>query len=405
MQFKKDSWIYKTSLFLASQGISLFGSSVVAYAVIWYITLETQSATMLTAATVCSFIPQILISLFAGVWADRYNRRYIIILADLFTALVTLIIAIMMISGYKSFIIIFIMSGLRSLGMGLQMPAVGALLPQIVPVEKLTRINGINMTINSVMMLVSPALGGLLLSTIGFSYTLLVDVITAAIAIAIMFSLRIAKHELKEEPGSALKELIKGIKYTRSHPLVSRLLVMFTLFFFLVTPAAFLTPILVARSFGPEVWLLTANEIAWTFGTIVGGILISVWQGFKNRFFTMAFSAFMFGVCFALMGIAGQFYLYLLIVAVSGIFMPLFHTTETVIIQESVEENMMGRVFSVIQIIISATMPLGMLVFGPLGDMIPIESLLIGTGLIMAILAPLILKAQPKNQTPASITE
>ena len=74
----EKTWKKKAGLFLTSQAVSLFGSSLVQYAIIWYITLETQSGVMTTLATLCGFIPQVLISLFAGVWADKYNKKKLI---------------------------------------------------------------------------------------------------------------------------------------------------------------------------------------------------------------------------------------------------------------------------------------------------------------------------------------
>jgi DHA3 family macrolide efflux protein-like MFS transporter len=388
------NWSYKAFIFLTGQALSLFGSSIVGYAVIWYITLETSSASLMTIAILCSFLPQVPISLFAGVWADRYNRKLMIILSDLFTAAVTLLMAILLLGGVKAFSIIFIMSALRSIGAGLQMPAVGAILPQIVPTEKLTRVNGINAALNSALMLVSPALGGVLLGTIGLSYTLLVDVVTAAMAVGIMLLLQVEKHKRTEETHSAVAELKNGLQYIKNHPLLWKLLIFYALFFFLIAPAAFLTPIMIERSFGPEIWRLSANEMAWTFGSLVGGIIISLWGGFPNRLATMALSAAGFGITFALLGTARNFYLYLLIMLISGIFMPIFSTAETVLIQESAEESMLGRVFSIIQIIASTIMPLGMVVFGPLGDVVSIESILIGTGLCLTLLAPFILRCR-----------
>lgn len=389
-----DNWQRKAALFLTSQMISIFGTSVVAYAVIWYITLETSSASLMTILIVCTFLPQVLISLIAGVWADRYNRKKLIIISDLFTAIVTLVLAICFISGSKSFTLIFVAAALRSLGAGIQTPAVSAILPQIVPMEKLTKVNGINNALISATTLLSPAVGGIMLSTMGFSYTLLIDVFTAIIAVVIFTFIKVKKHACSEEVDSIFKELKKGLLYTKNHPLLSKLLFFYILFFFLVAPAAFLTPLMVARSFGPEVWRLTLNEMFWSGGAVLGGVVISFWGGFKNKLSTMALSTAAFGITIALMGVAKDFWLYLVIILLSGIFMPIFSTAETVLIQENVEENMMGRVFSIVQIIITAAMPLGMLVFGPLGDMIPIEYLLIGTGICMALLTPSILRVR-----------
>jgi len=387
----EKNWIKATAIFLIGQTISLFGSAVVSFAIVWHITLETSSGSLMTVVILCTFLPQILISLLAGVWADMYDRKKLIIIADIFISLATLGLALFYLSGAVSLTLIFLATIIRSVGTGVQMPAVNALLPQLVPADKLARVNGINSTINSASMLLSPAVGGLLLATAGFASALLFDVASAAIAVVLLVFLKTAAVKRPAERASALEELKRGISYTREHALIRYLLIFYALFFFLISPAAFLTPVMVERSFGGEVWRLTANELAWTVGSLLGGVYISVRGGFKNRVYTMVVACLAFGIAFALLGIAPNFTIYLVIMLAAGIFMPVFSTSEIVLIQERVEEQMLGRVFSVVHLIVSVAMPLGMLIFGPLADMIKIEYLMIGTGISLALLALLII--------------
>lgn len=395
MKEKHDqSWKQKTAIFILSQTISILGSSIVGFVIVWYITLETSSGILMTLSILSTFLPSILISPFAGVWADRYNRKRLIIYADVFIGISTLILAIFFLSGMESMTLIFVASAIRSLGSGVQIPAVSAILPQFVPQEHLTRVNGINGSIQSAMLLISPTLGGVLLATLGFSYSLLFDVITAAIAVSVMSFLVIRAPARSEEMGSPWEELKKGISYVKGHPLISRLLLFYAAFFFLITPAAFLTPLMVERSFGADVWRLTANELSWTAGSLIGGVLVSLKGNFKNKIRAIAISSLAFGVTFALLGVAGNFWVYLAIMLVSGIFMPVFATAETVLFQENVEEAMMGRVFSLVSILISLSMPLGMVFFGPLADMVRIETLMIASGVALALLAVVIISNQ-----------
>ena len=395
MSEKHDqSWKQKATIFILSQTISILGSSIVGFVIVWYITLETSSGTLMTLSILSTFLPSIVISPIAGVWADRYNRKRLIIYADVFIGISTLILALFFLSGVKSMTLIFVASAIRSIGSGVQIPAVSAILPQFVPPEHLTRVNGINSSIQSAMLLISPTLGGVLLATLGFSYSLLFDVVTAAIAVGVMSFLVIQAPARSGEMGSPWEELNNGIRYVRSHPLISRLLIFYAAFFFLITPAAFLTPLMVERSFGPDVWRLTANELSWTAGSLIGGVLVSLKGNFKNKIRAIAISSLAFGVTFALLGVAGNFWIYLAIMLVSGIFMPVFATAETVLFQEHVEEAMMGRVFSLVSILISLSMPLGMVVFGPLADVVSIESLMIASGVALALLAGVIISNQ-----------
>lgn len=159
-----SSWRRNIILFLSSQTISLFGSMLVQYAITWHITLETQSGMMMTVAILCGFLPTFIISPFAGVWADRYNRQSLIILADSLIAVSTLVLAILFLMGYNALWLFFVISAIRALGGGIQTPAVSAMLPQIVPTDKLTRINAINGSLQSLVTLASPMLAGALLT-------------------------------------------------------------------------------------------------------------------------------------------------------------------------------------------------------------------------------------------------
>ena len=168
-----NNWKRNTALFLSSQTISLFGSMLVQYAITWYITLQTHSGMMMTISIICAFLPTLLISPFAGVWADRYNRKMLIILSDSLIAVTTLVLAILFIMGFYSIWLLFLASAIRSLGAGVQTPAVGAFLPQLAPEKELTRINGINNSIQSMVTLVSPLVSGAMMSVARIEYIFL----------------------------------------------------------------------------------------------------------------------------------------------------------------------------------------------------------------------------------------
>jgi len=373
-------WKKKIALLLISQNISLFGSSAVSFSIIWYITLQTSSGKWVMLSTVFSLLPQVIISLWAGVWADRYNRKYLIMLADGFIALATMVLGIAFWTGYQKMELFLALSLIRSLGTGIQMPAVNALYPQIVPLENLTRVQGINQTLNSVLMLLSPAMGGIVLGSLGISWVFLVDVITALAAIAVLSFIHVEKVARSEETASVYAELRQGIAYALNHKLLRQILIFFGVSFFLITPASELTPLFVERSFGGDVWRLTANEMVWTIGSLIGGVFVSLRGEFKDKIRTVAICLVAFGITFGLLGIAGNFTLYLIIMGVSGIFLPFIATAQTVLIQENVEEAMMGRVFSLVQIVTGIAMPIAILFFGPLADIVPIGSILLVTG-------------------------
>ncbi|URT71494.1 MFS transporter [Cytobacillus firmus] len=386
----QENWLKNIILFLSSQTISLFGSSLVQYAIMWHITLTTESGLMMTLYIICGFIPTFFLSPVAGVWADRYNRKMLIILADGLIAFSTLILAILFLMGYESIWLLFVMAGIRALGTGIQTPAVGAILPQIVPKEKLTKVNGVNGSIQAVIMFVSPMVSAALIAMASLEVIFFIDVITAAIAIVtLMTFVKIAVHKkaAAEQTASYFSDFKQGLQYVNSNPFLKKFFLFFAVFIVLMAPAAFLTPLQVTRTFGGDVWELTAIEIAFSVGMMAGGGIIASWGGYPNKITTMTLASLIMGICTLALGIVPVFWIYLLFMAFFGIAMPIFNTPVTVLLQEKIEEDYLGRVFGVIGMISTSMMPIGMLIFGPIADVIAIEWLLVGTGAFIILLA------------------
>ncbi|MBS4207354.1 MFS transporter [Bacillus sp. FJAT-50079] len=385
-----ENWLKNIILFLSSQTISLFGSSLVQYAIMWYITLTTESGMMMTLYIICGFIPTFILSPVAGVWADRYNRKMLIIVSDGLIALATLILAILFLMGFDAIWLLFVIAAVRAFGTGVQTPAVGAILPQIVPKDKLTKVNGANGSIQAMIMFVSPIVSAALLSLASIEMILFIDVITATIAIVTLLAfLKISVHEkaLTKQTTSYFSDFKLGLQYVYNHTFLKTFFLFFAVFFVLMAPAAFLTPLQVTRSFGDDIWRLTAIEIAFSIGMMVGGGVIAAWGGFPNKIKTMTLASIIMGVCTFALGIVPIFWIYLLFMAFFGIAMPIFNTPTTVLLQETIEEDYLGRVFGVMGMISTSMMPIGMLIFGPMADFIKIEWLLAGTGVFIIILS------------------
>lgn len=387
---RTENWKKNIILFLSSQTISLFGSALVQYAMMWHITLHTESGMMMTLFIICGFIPTFILSPFAGVWADRYNRKILIILSDGLIATATSILAIVFFMGYDAVWLLFLMAAIRAIGTGIQTPAVGAILPQIVPKENLIKVNGINGSLHAVIMFVAPMVSAALLTMATLEVIFFIDVITAIIAIfSLLGFLKISVHEKAndQQPTSYLEDFKLGVTYIKSNPFLKQFFLFFGVFFILMAPAAFLTPLQVTRSFGDDVWRLTAVEIAWSIGMMVGGGIIASWGGFPNKIHTMTFASLLMGICTFALGVVPVFWVYLLFMAIFGISMPIFNTPTTVLLQEKVDEGYLGRIFGVFGMISTSMMPIGMLIFGPMADVIKVEWLLVGTGILIFILS------------------
>lgn len=392
-----ENWKKNITAFISGQMISLFGSMLVQYAITWHITLSTRSGFFMTLSILAGFLPSLLMSPFAGVWADRMERKKLIVIADALIALVTLFAAILFFVGYPSITMLLIVSVFRSLGQAIHTPAVNALLPQLVPKEKLMRVQGLSSGFQSTMMIITPILAAALLASGPIEIILLIDVITAIIGIFTLVTfVKVPKLELHVISENTFFEDLKlGIIYIRTHRFLIPFFVFTAALLFFVAPVAFLTPLQVVRSYGPEPWRLSAIEVAFSLGMAAGGFLIAAWEGFKNRIVTMAIALSLMGIQTIVLGFNPVFWLYLVLMGAIGLMLPFYNTPAFVLIQEKVDPDYLGRIFSVMGMISSSMMPIGMMVFGPLADFIDIGWLLIFSGLCMSLTTLMLVMNKP----------
>lgn len=393
----KDKSLTRVSVFLTSQIISLFGSAIVSYSIVWYITLKTSSTMALAISIVCTYMPQIVISMFSGTWGDKFNKKNLIIIGDTITGISTLILAILFINGFDSLYLLYGACALRSVGSGIQTPLEHAFLPLICPEEKLTKINGIYATASSAINILSPAMAGVLLNVMDFGHTLFIDCITALLAIIVLLKLKYENTISSNKDTSTLSDFLEGVKYFKQHIFLGRLILFYLLFYFFMSAPAFLTPVLVNLKFSSSVNALAINEFVWSLGTMLGGILICSFKEF-NKLKFMAISALLFGGFICLLGASNIFSIYILFMLCSGISLPLFNTSNTVLIQENVKKEMLGRVFANLNILSTISTTIGITVFGIIGNTISVDILLILVGAFIAILSIWIWKIYRENK-------
>lgn len=379
----------RAALFLTSQGVTLFGSSVVQFAIIWYVTLLTSSGVWVSALTVAAYLPQFLISFFSGTWADRYSRKKLIILADGVIAAATLALALffpLLAEGTPVLVALVVISVIRSIGTGIQTPAVNAAIPQLVPAEKLMKFNGINATIQSLVQFAAPAAAGAVLSLGTFRMTLLIDIATAVVGISILCAVAIPFTKPENSPPM-LREMQAGFRYALRERYIGKLLLVFGLFIFLCVPAGFLATLFVSRYYGDTYWYMTLVEVIGFIGMTAGGVLIGAWGGFKNRAKTLVVGMGAFGILAIGMGAVDNFVVYLILMAVYGVALTMVQTASTTMLQENAAPEMTGRVFGLFGAMYSGFLPLGMVVFGPLADVISMRWLMVASGVLLLILA------------------
>ena len=382
-------WKRRVTVFLVGQTITTFGSFLVQYAIMWHLTLTTKSGLVLALAAVFGFLPQAIVSIFAGVWADRVNRKMMIIVSDSVIALATLILAVFMLSGVEDLWLIFLIMAVRSIGAGVQMPAISALVPQIVPTDKLLTVNGINSSISSSLQLLAPVAAAAVYSTMSLSAILFIDVVTAVIGLSLLATVAVPTLARvgNEDKPSYFADLKEGMAYIFSNQLVRWVMAIFAIVFLLIVAPSNLSPLMIARTFGGEVWMLTVLELSFGFGMLIGGALIAVFAKKIDRIGMIIGSSILFGVLATAMGFTTNLILFFALFFVVGIAVPAFSTSAMTLLQETVEPERQGRVFGFLGIVMAVAMPLGMSILGPLADVVSVEILLIVTGIATVVIA------------------
>ena len=389
-----NNWKKNTALFLTSQAISLFGSSVVSFAIVWFITRQTQSGLWVSLLTVSSYLPQFVVSFFAGVWADRYSRKKLVIAADTmiaaFTCLLVFLIPQFTNTGIMMAALIAI-SFIRSVGAGIQTPAVSAMIPSLVPEEKLMKINGYNASIQSAVQFAAPAAVGLVLSFMPLSAVLMIDIITAVIGVGIFCFVSIPIREAteplqNEKSGSMFIDMKKGFTYVLLEHRLKYLIFSYGLFILLCVPAGFLCSLYVTRYFSDSYIYLSGVELAGFAGMTAGGLIMASFAGKRDRMKIYGGGIAGFGVLAVLLAVTSIFPVYLSLMVVFGIILTVVQTASTTFLQENTREDMIGRVFGLFGSVYSLALPLGMIVFGPLADVISLKALMLVSGIVLVML-------------------
>jgi DHA3 family macrolide efflux protein-like MFS transporter len=373
----------------SGQAVSLVGSALVQFALIWWLTETTDSPTILATATIVATIPMIALGPFAGVLVDRWSRRRVMIVSDTMIATFTAALAVLFWLDLAEVWHVYAVLFLRSFGDVFQFPAMRAATSLMVPRDQLTRVGGMNETLFGVVTIVSPPLGALLLELVAVEGTLAIDMATAVLAIAPLLVLRIPEPEAvtASEQTSPLADLRQGLSFVWNwRGLLYLLLVMAGMRFFLA-PAFSLLPLMVTQHFGGG-----ALELAWLssahgFGFIAGGLILSAWGGFRRRTVTALAGLIGVGIGFIGFGLmpASAFIPAIAVMFVRTAMVPMIRGSIMAIFQTNVPPDIQGRVFTLLMSTISIMAPLGLAVGGPLAEAagVPIVYVVAGSGCLL----------------------
>jgi len=373
------------------QQFSLIGSSVLQFALVWWLTQLTGSATVLATATMMWVIPQVFLGPFAGALVDRWNRRVVMIVADSLVALVALWLAYLFWTDTMQVWHVYAGLLVRAIGGLFHWPAMQASTSLMVPGEHLTRVAGLNQTMQGALNMIGPPLGAMLLAVLPFEGIMLMDVGTAMLAILPLFFVIIPQPQRSSigtvgggKKPSVWLDLREGLRYVWGWPGLLAVLIMATIINFVVNPAFSLMPLLVTEHFKGDVLQLGWLESSWGVGLVLGGLLLSAWGGFRRRVYTSLASLVLEGLGIMLLGLtpANAFWLAVASMFVAGSMNALVNGPLFALLQATVAPEMQGRVFTVVASMSSAAWPLSLAVAGPVADAIGLRPWYVVGGIV-----------------------
>lgn len=409
MRVSHKHWRRNIYLFLGSQFLTGITSMIVQYAIIWYLTKETGSATILSIATILGMLPMALLSPFVGPLVDRWNKKALLIVPDVVAAVFAIILSI---SGGVFHVfpiwLIFVSLLMRSIAQTFQMPTIQSVIPTMVPDKELTKINGQLGMVQSANMIIAPALGAFLFAIIPLQYLILLDVLGAILGISILIWVQIPNNEKIDAALHMLHNTKLGVQQLMNNKGLWYITITGAVFTLLYMPAASMYPLMTMKYFQGTVGQAGFIEALYSAGMLAGGAIIGIWGNWRDRMKPVIIAFFLVGIPTGLSGLLPGnqtgFMWFAILNVVEGIATPFFNTLLMAMIQQSYPPQQLDRVLGVLNSLMSLTGPVGLIFAGPLADTLGVEMLFIIAGIgtvicgIFALLMPVMRQYDLKLQ-------
>lgn len=376
MENTNQDWARRFYTLWTGQALSLLGSQLVQFAIIWYLTQETNSATTLAIASMMGLLPTVLLSPFIGTWVDRGNRRLLLIAADATVAITTFILALLFAFDSVQIWHIYIALFIRAVAGGFHQSAFGASVVLLVPEDQLARVQGFNQALHGGLNIISAPLGAYLLAVFSMEGILAIDVFTAILAIAILLFFQIPQPEKNSNaPSTFWQDFAAGFRYIMAwRGLVILLgLVMVINFFYTATEP--LTPLLIKNHFDGDASQLGLWLALFSLGNILGGVILGVWGGFKKKVVTAQTGLALMGLTTVIVGLTkpDMFIIALLANTTMGLLLPIINGSYGATLQFVIKPEMQGRVFAFIMSAATLVSPIALIIAGPFADSFGIQ--------------------------------
>ena len=387
---EKNHW-FKTYIFIwIGQFISLLSSSAVNFAIIVWLSLEFKSAEILAFSAIAGLLPQAIIGPFAGVYIDRWDRKKVMIFADLFIALCTIMMVWALKDGHVQLALLYTLMACRSIGSAFHGPAMQAIAPLIVPENQLLRVSGINQMLQSVSGIAGPAVGTLAIANMPINQVLYLDVIGAAFAIISLLFISIPhlKVEVSSSIGHVWKDLKMGFFAIYHNKGLNWMFIYSIIATIGIMPIAIMFPLLTIDHFKGKEFEMSVIEIVWGVGMLVGGSILSAFNVSLRKVILINCMHILLGITFIVSGVLASnlFYVFALLTAVGGMSMSIFSASFMTTIQEEVAPEMLGRVFSLYFSFAILPSLIGLLFAGNIADGIGVANAFIISGSMVVLI-------------------
>ena len=383
-----QSWKHTFAIIWSGQLVSILSSSIVAYAIIFWMSVETRSAEVLALSAIAGMLPQAVLGLFVGVYIDRWDRKRTMILADSFIALCTLGLAVLFWIDAAELWHIYLLLACRSAGSAFHVPAMQASVPLLAPQSQLTRIAGVNQVISSLSDIAGPALGALLLSLTSIGNILLLDVAGALVACTTLLFVRIPNPERPDRRPDLLREFREGFTAMHSQPGLGWFFGIAIAVWFLIMPVGVLFPLMTLNHFGGGTWEMSFVEIIWGGGALLGGAIMGARNYPVNRIVLINLMYLVVGLSFLCSGLlpVSGFYGFAALTAAAGISSSVFNASFVSVLQTRIEAGLLGRVLSLYRSFGLLPSALGLLSAGFLAERVGLTTTFIISGSLICLL-------------------
>lgn len=404
--FTLKKWRRNFYIFLSGQFVSGITSMVVQYAIIWYLTKATGSATVLSLATLLGMLPMALLSPFVGPLIDRWPKKPLLIITDMIVALFAIALSVVgTLAASFPLWLVFVSLFIRSVAQTFQMPTIQSILPTIVPKDQLTKVNGQLGTVQSANFIIAPALGAFLYAIVPMNFLILIDVLGAILGSGLLLLVALPTAAPVSGKIHLLADSKLGLQKLRQNQGLWYITLIGAFFTLIAMPAFSLYPLMTMDYFHGSVGDAGLIEVIYSVGTLAGSAFIGIFGNWTDRMKPILLSYGISGLTIAMSGLLPghhrSFIYFIILNMISGLATPFFNTLLMAMIQESYPPKYLGRILGVLNALMNITGPVGLIFAGPLADTIGVEKIFIIAGvgtLLCGLVTFLVPKARRYDQ-------